>query len=117
MVYQRDEKLVAKASKIMVDCQNQEQRDHAARLLQESEQMIDDNASKEFGMRFMGISELKTLGGPFAGLFYNDDAIVLVFKGTSVLAFSRSRYYNSFPMIGTLSGLLTNRFLLSPLFP
>ncbi|KAK3813001.1 MAG: hypothetical protein J3Q66DRAFT_403218 [Benniella sp.] len=88
MVYQRDDKLVAKAFKIMVDCQNQEQRDHAARLLQTSEQMIDDNASKEFGMRFMGISELKTLGGPFAGLFYNDDAIVLVFKGTSVLAFN-----------------------------
>ncbi|KAG0000554.1 hypothetical protein BGZ65_004264 [Modicella reniformis] len=88
MAYQRDDKLVTKAFKILIDCQNQEQRDQAAALLQESERMIDDNACKEFGMHFMGISELKTLGGPFAGLFYNDDTIVLVFKGTSVLAFN-----------------------------
>ncbi|KAG0364818.1 hypothetical protein BC939DRAFT_476502 [Gamsiella multidivaricata] len=88
MAYQRDDKLVAQASKILLNVQNQAQRDEATKLLQESEQAIDENASKEFGMRFMGISELKTLGGPFAGLFYNDDAIVLVFKGTSVLAFN-----------------------------
>ncbi|KAI1317276.1 hypothetical protein EDD11_008764 [Mortierella claussenii] len=88
MAYQRDDKLVAEASKILLDIQNQEQRDKAALLLQESERVIDESATKEFGMRFAGISELKTLGGPFAGLFYNDDAIVLVFKGTSVLAFN-----------------------------
>ncbi|KAF9117324.1 hypothetical protein BG015_007037, partial [Linnemannia schmuckeri] len=83
MAYQRDEKLVAEASKIMLDVTTDKQRDHAAQLLQESEKEIDERATKEFGMRFVGISELKTLGGPFAGLFYDDDSIVLVFKGTS----------------------------------
>ncbi|KAF9986501.1 hypothetical protein BGZ75_001762 [Mortierella antarctica] len=88
MSYQRDDKLVAEASKILLDVKDQAQREKAAKLLEESERVIDENARQEFGMRFMGISELKTLGGPFAGLFYNDDTIVLVFKGTSVLAFN-----------------------------
>jgi len=89
MSYQRNDKLVARASKILLNVKNESQRAEAARLLQESEKTIDENAQQEFGMRFMGISELKTLGGPYAGLFYNDNAIVLVFKGTSVLAFSK----------------------------
>ncbi|KAF9574386.1 hypothetical protein EC968_006721 [Mortierella alpina] len=88
MAYQRNDKLVAEASKILLDVKDQAQREKAAKLLEESERAIDEKARQEFGMRFMGISELKTLGGPFAGLFYNDDAIVLVFKGTSVLAFN-----------------------------
>ncbi|KAF9406378.1 hypothetical protein BGZ94_003138 [Podila epigama] len=88
MTYDRDEKLVAQASKILTNARDQKQRDEAARLLQESERAIDEKSKDLFGMRFMGISELKTLGGPFAGLFYNDEAIVLVFKGTSVLAFN-----------------------------
>lgn len=89
MAYERDEKLVAEASKILTNVQNQAERDRAAQLLEESERAIDDKSTSQFGMRFAGISELKTLGGPFAGLFYNDEAIVLVFKGTSVLAFSK----------------------------
>ncbi|GJJ69707.1 hypothetical protein EMPS_02055 [Entomortierella parvispora] len=88
MSYQRNDKLVARASKILLNVKNEPQRAEAARLLQESEKTIDEDAQREFGMRFMGISELKTLGGPYAGLFYNDNAIVLVFKGTSVLAFN-----------------------------
>ncbi|KAF9294821.1 hypothetical protein BGZ74_011079 [Mortierella antarctica] len=87
MTYERDDNKVKKAAEILKDMENQSQRDQAARLLQESEQVIDSKA-KLFGMRFLGISELKILGGPFAGLFYNDEAIVLVFKGTSVLAFN-----------------------------
>ncbi|OAQ25649.1 alpha/beta-hydrolase [Linnemannia elongata AG-77] len=88
MAYQRDEKLVAEASKLILNLTTDKERDHAAQLLQDSEKDIDDRSTREFGMRFMGISELKTLGGPFAGLFYDDDSIVLVFKGTSVLAFN-----------------------------
>ncbi|KAG9071338.1 hypothetical protein KI688_005549 [Linnemannia hyalina] len=88
MAYQRDEKLVAEASKLLLNLTTDKQRDLAAQLLQDSEKDIDEKSSREFGMRFMGISELKTLGGPFAGLFYDDDSIVLVFKGTSVLAFN-----------------------------
>lgn len=89
MAYQRDEKLVAEASKLILNLTTDKQRDRAAQLLQDSEKDIDERSTREFGMRFMGISELKTLGGPFAGLFYDDDSIVLVFKGTSVLAFSK----------------------------
>jgi hypothetical protein len=89
MAYQRNEDLVAKASKILLDVETTDQRDAATELLQRSESDIDECSTREFGMRFMGISELKTLGGPFAGLFYNDESIVLVFKGTSVLAFSK----------------------------
>ncbi|KAK3844779.1 MAG: hypothetical protein J3R72DRAFT_418983 [Linnemannia gamsii] len=88
MSYQRDEKLVAEASKLLLDVTTDKERDRAAELLELSEKEIDENATRECGMRFMGISELKTLGGPFAGLFYDDDSIVLVFKGTSVLAFN-----------------------------
>ncbi|KAF9322190.1 hypothetical protein BG003_005353 [Podila horticola] len=88
MAYERDEKLVAEASRILTNVQNQAEREKAAKLLEESEQAIDEKSTSQFGMRFAGISELKTLGGPFAGLFYNDEAIVLVFKGTSVLAFN-----------------------------
>lgn len=88
LTYERDDDKVKEAAKILEDIENQSQRDQATRLLQESEQVI-DNKAQLFGMRFRGISELKTLGGPFAGLFYNDEAIVLVFKGTSVLAFSK----------------------------
>ncbi|KAF9197100.1 hypothetical protein BGZ50_000050 [Haplosporangium sp. Z 11] len=88
MAYQRNEKLVAEASKILVHIKNKDQQAKAAALLEESERVIDETATKNFGMRFTGISELKTFGGPFAGMFYNDDAIVLVFKGTSVLAFN-----------------------------
>lgn len=94
MAYERDEKLVAEASRILTNVQNQAEREKAAKLLEESEQAIDEKSTSQFGMRFAGISELKTLGGPFAGLFYNDEAIVLVFKGTSVLAFST---FFSFP--------------------
>ncbi|KAG0015812.1 hypothetical protein BGZ82_001288 [Podila clonocystis] len=87
LTYERDDNKVKEAAKILEDIQNQSHRERAVRLLQESEQVIDSKAQL-FGMRFRGISELKTLGGPFAGLFYNDEAIVLVFKGTSVLAFN-----------------------------
>ncbi|KAF9385990.1 hypothetical protein CPC16_007769 [Podila verticillata] len=87
MTYERDDNKVKEAAKILEDIENQSQRDKAARLLQESEEVIDSKAQL-FGMRFRGVSELKTLGGPFAGLFYNDETIVLVFKGTSVLAFN-----------------------------
>ncbi|KAF9911736.1 hypothetical protein EC991_002464 [Linnemannia zychae] len=88
MAYQRNEALVDEASKLLLDVTTTKERDQAAELLQKSEKEIDESATREFGMRFMGISELKTLGGPFAGLFYDDDSIVLVFKGTSVLAFN-----------------------------
>ncbi|KAG0327954.1 hypothetical protein BG004_002644 [Podila humilis] len=88
MAYERDEKLVAEASKILTHVCDDQERERAAKLLEESELQIDKKSMAQFGMRFMGISELKTLGGPFAGLFFNDEAIVLVFKGTSVLAFN-----------------------------
>lgn len=89
LTYERDDKLVKKAAEILEDIDNEEQRRQAADLLLASEETIDAKA-QFMGMRFEGVSELKSLGGPYAGLFYNEESIVLVFKGTSVLAFSRS---------------------------
>ncbi|KAF9955347.1 hypothetical protein BGZ65_003435 [Modicella reniformis] len=39
---------------------------------------------KKFGMHFCPLYELKDLGGPVAGIHLHDEAIVLVFKGTTV---------------------------------
>ena len=88
VTYERDDNLVKAASKIMTDIDNDDEKAKAAALLQASEQPI-DNMAQLLGMRFMGVSELKSLGGPYAGLFYNDEMIILVYKGTSVLAFSK----------------------------
>ncbi|KAF9954932.1 hypothetical protein BGZ72_004160 [Mortierella alpina] len=87
LTYERDDNLVKAASTILRNIQNEQQKNEAAQLLLASEQTIDSKA-KLLGMRFLGVSELKSLGGPFAGLFYNDETIILAFKGTSVLAFN-----------------------------
>ncbi|KAF9151160.1 hypothetical protein BG015_007011 [Linnemannia schmuckeri] len=87
LAYERDDKLVKKAAEILEDIDSEEQRQQAADLLLASEETIDRKA-QFMGMRFEGVSELKSLGGPYAGLFYNEESIVLVFKGTSVLAFN-----------------------------
>ncbi|KAK3848307.1 MAG: hypothetical protein J3R72DRAFT_428745 [Linnemannia gamsii] len=87
LTYERDDKLVKEAAEILEDIENEEQRRQAEDLLLTSEDTIDRKAQL-MGMRFEGVSELKSLGGPYAGLFYNEDSIVLVFKGTSVLAFN-----------------------------
>lgn len=87
VVYERDDSLVRSAAAIMRDMNNDDERARAAALLDASEQTIDTKAQL-LGMRFMGISELKSLCGPYAGLFYNDESIILVYKGTSVLAFN-----------------------------
>lgn len=88
LTYERNDKLVKQAAEILEDIDDEEQRQQAADLLLASEETIDKKA-QFMGMRFEGVSELKSLGGPYAGLFYNEEAIVLVFKGTSVLAFSK----------------------------
>ncbi|KAF9573404.1 hypothetical protein EC968_008586 [Mortierella alpina] len=87
LTYERDDNLVKAASTILRNVRNEQQKNEAAQLLIASEQTIDCKA-KLLGMRFLGVSELKSLGGPFAGLFYNDETIILAFKGTSVLAFN-----------------------------
>ncbi|CAO3574643.1 unnamed protein product [Mortierella alpina] len=87
LTYERDDNLVKSASTLLRNIQSEQQKNEAAQLLLASEQTIDSKA-KLLGMRFLGVSELKSLGGPFAGLFYNDETIILAFKGTSVLAFN-----------------------------
>ncbi|KAF9348769.1 hypothetical protein BGX26_012852 [Mortierella sp. AD094] len=87
VTYERDDNLVKSAFHIMSDIQNEGEKAKAAALLEASESTIDVKAQL-LGMRFMGVSELKSLGGPYAGIFYNDEAIILVYKGTSVLAFN-----------------------------
>ncbi|KAI8606638.1 hypothetical protein EDD21DRAFT_143892 [Dissophora ornata] len=97
--YERDDNLVKAASKIMSDIDNEDEKAKASKLLQASEKTI-DNLAQLLGMRFMGVSELKSLGGPYAGLFYNDEMIILVYKGTSVLAF------NEYLIDGTIQRVL-----------
>ncbi|KAF9111806.1 hypothetical protein BGX27_004410 [Mortierella sp. AM989] len=87
VTYERDDSLVKSAFHIMNDIQNEGEKAKAAALLEASERTIDEKAQL-LGMRFMGVSELKSLGGTYAGLFYNDESIILVYKGTSVLAFN-----------------------------
>jgi hypothetical protein len=103
MLYERDDALVDKAAKLLEQSQDEAALHEARRLLLESEQSIDEHSSTQFGMRFMGITELKTSGGQFAGLFYNDHVMVLVFKGTSVLSFSK--YFFLLPLLGYCNNL------------
>ncbi|KAF9580233.1 hypothetical protein BGW38_003216, partial [Lunasporangiospora selenospora] len=87
LTYERDDAKVEQAINMMRDITSEEQFKKVEEMLEQSERTINDKA-RQFQMRFRGISELKTVGGPFAGLFYSDESIVLVFKGTSVLAFN-----------------------------
>ncbi|KAI1313430.1 hypothetical protein EDD11_002638 [Mortierella claussenii] len=87
VTYERDDNLVKSAAHILGNIESEDEQSQAEALLEASEHTIDAKAQM-LGMRFMGISELKSLGGPYAGLFYNDETIILVYKGTSVLAFN-----------------------------
>ncbi|KAF9202696.1 hypothetical protein BGZ49_007169 [Haplosporangium sp. Z 27] len=104
VTYERDDKLVKDAFNIMNNITNESEKAQAAAFLEESERSIDEKAML-LGMRFMGISELKSLGGQYAGLFYNDEAIILVYKGTSVLAF------NEYLIDGTITRVDASEYL------
>ncbi|GAA5874114.1 hypothetical protein JCM1840_000355 [Sporobolomyces johnsonii] len=95
LVYERDDNLVTKASTIAMDAQKcregsaEKQRlvRLADALLDQSEKVIREQAAR-WGLRYDGVSDLASVAGPFASIFYTSSDrdvkpfIVLVFKGT-----------------------------------
>ncbi|KAG0166542.1 hypothetical protein DFQ28_007183 [Apophysomyces sp. BC1034] len=56
----------------------------AQKLLWESEELIRSIAGR-WGLHFMGVTEMKSLGGPYCGIFWSETLpfIVIAFKGTT----------------------------------
>ncbi|GAA6036309.1 hypothetical protein JCM8097_001655 [Rhodosporidiobolus ruineniae] len=101
LVYERADNFVqdaaklvtrARRSQISADAYERELK-RARDLLQASEQRIRDQASG-WGVAFNGVSELASVGGSFASIFYTpfgrseEPFIVLVFKGTTPTQFA-----------------------------
>ncbi|KAG9297069.1 hypothetical protein G9A89_004935 [Geosiphon pyriformis] len=90
IVYERDDMKVRNAHKKITDlAKNKLERTSEAyqdvnRQLYESELRIREQSQK-WGLEFTSLSELNSLGGPFAGMFwsYEHRFIVVVFKGTT----------------------------------
>ncbi|GAA5832008.1 hypothetical protein JCM11251_002783 [Rhodosporidiobolus azoricus] len=101
LVYERSDRLVRQASDIAFRAQKYEpgsptyekEMNRAEEALEESERVIKDKA-KEWGLEYDGVSDLQTIGGPFASIFYtpfgssDKPFVCLVFKGTSPSDFS-----------------------------
>ncbi|KAJ2958937.1 hypothetical protein NQZ79_g5517 [Umbelopsis isabellina] len=64
---------------------NTDMEDRTRRLLWESEKRIRQIA-RRWGLHFAGVSELKSLGGPFCGMFWSTEhnCIIVTLKGTTV---------------------------------
>lgn len=62
-------------------------------LLWESEARIRQIA-ESWGLHFAGVSELKSLGGPFCGIFWSETApfIIVAFKGTTPTNYVRYQH-------------------------
>ncbi|RHZ86973.1 hypothetical protein Glove_41g108 [Diversispora epigaea] len=93
IVYERNDKLVREANDSITeltddkkDSDNLTAQDFESiyQQLYESEVRIREQATF-WGMKFTSLSELNSLGGPFAGMFYSEEHnfIVVVFKGTT----------------------------------
>ncbi|KAG9288953.1 hypothetical protein G9A89_019575 [Geosiphon pyriformis] len=90
IVYERDDTMVRNAHKMITSLsKNKVKRTPEAfeevnRQLRESEARIHKQAD-QWGLEFTSLSELNSLGGPFAGMFwsYAHRFIVVVFKGTT----------------------------------
>ncbi|KAI8098630.1 Alpha/Beta hydrolase protein [Halteromyces radiatus] len=93
LVYERNDDLVKQAYDVMTDYPDdidasdgiETMTERTVRhLLWESEKRIREFA-KPMGLQFEGISELKSLGGPFCGLFWAEDypCFIVCFKGTT----------------------------------
>ncbi|RUP48002.1 Alpha/Beta hydrolase protein [Jimgerdemannia flammicorona] len=95
LIYERDDAKVQEAFQMyasdperdLIDFNDQKQHPAERRLkclISESELTIKRQA-REWGLDFSGVSELKSLGGPFAGIFWStrSNFIVITFKGTT----------------------------------
>ncbi|KAL7320973.1 hypothetical protein PS15m_000800 [Mucor circinelloides] len=98
LIYERQDKKVTKAFKALSDFNKTQQPNQTyeqielemKRLVWESEKPI-RKIARTYGLHFAGVTELKSLGGPFCGLYwpihdedYNQDPFIIVsFKGTT----------------------------------
>lgn len=100
LVYERHDEQVTEAYKILADYNNsnnsinktvEEIELEMKKLIWESERPIRKIARK-YGLHFAGVTELKSLGGPFCGLFWSMDIknpfIIVAFKGTTPTNYS-----------------------------
>ncbi|GAA6018068.1 hypothetical protein JCM10207_006070 [Rhodosporidiobolus poonsookiae] len=95
LVYERSDAMVRQAADIAFRAQQRYRRGsqpyedemrRAEKTLLESERVIKDKAA-EWDLEYDGVSDLVTVGGPFASIFYTKPGarkpfVVLVFKGT-----------------------------------
>ncbi|BGP51022.1 hypothetical protein JCM10450v2_006948 [Rhodotorula kratochvilovae] len=100
IVYERDDSLIDDAAHVVMRAQERYavgspeyagEMQRAEDLIGRSEKLIKDKAA-EWGLEFDGVSDLTTVGGPFASIFYtpvgsDKPFICLVFKGTTPTRF------------------------------
>ncbi|CAG8534540.1 6728_t:CDS:2 [Acaulospora morrowiae] len=92
IIYERDEKIVRETYEMIddmvADDTNAEVLESAMNQLKNSVSRIHDQANL-WGLEFVSLSELNSLGGPFSGIFYSKEHnfIVVVFKGTTPIDF------------------------------
>ncbi|ORE03889.1 alpha/beta-hydrolase [Rhizopus microsporus var. microsporus] len=94
LVYERDDDKVTEAYRSVADLNaKSEQKDHIEssirRLVWESEAPI-RHIAHHYGLQFAGVTELKSLGGPFCGLYWSNEypVIIVSFKGTTPTNYS-----------------------------
>ncbi|KAH8915835.1 alpha/beta-hydrolase [Atractiella rhizophila] len=86
LVYERHTSQIQEASRILRTAKSPDDNLVKQHIL-DSEKKIHDQAAK-WGLRFMAICELTSKGGPFIGIFYNSDYIIVSVKGTTPSDFS-----------------------------
>ncbi|KAI8881910.1 alpha/beta-hydrolase [Backusella circina FSU 941] len=87
VIYERDANKVKQAYRLYADAMHDEgisKEQEMKALLWESEAKI-RAISEHWGLHFAGVSELKSLGGPFCGIFWSETTpfIIVSFKGTT----------------------------------
>ncbi|CAB4407921.1 unnamed protein product [Rhizophagus irregularis] len=99
ILQERDEKKVTEAYRMISQLKKSLKKDKNPddeqkirkiyEILKESESGIHKQL-EEFGIKFTSLSELNTLGGPYAGMFWSDEGnfIVIALKGTTPTSFN-----------------------------
>ncbi|CAG8621556.1 2743_t:CDS:2 [Ambispora leptoticha] len=84
IIYERDDLKVHEARKLALERDTIKRDDAIYNKLRDSEKRIHEQADI-WNLKFTRLSELNSLGGPFAGMFWSDEHnfIVVVFKGTT----------------------------------
>jgi hypothetical protein len=104
LVYERHDNKVTKAYKTLINFKKNQRKDTSSvaekqtiememkRLIWESEKPI-RKIARTYGLHFAGVTELKSLGGPFCGLYWpiskdTEPFIIVAFKGTTPTNYS-----------------------------